>query len=236
VRPHLKYLRYVLLHKFYVLRAGLAIRKVIGDTGKEVFVAWLWRLLVHDLSKFGRAEWSPYVANFYGPGALDVAEAKMRRENEERIDMGGTPYSDAEFREGASMLRATIERDRKAAFNAAWLHHIHVNPHHWQHHILHEDSGKVLVLVPDAVLVFEMVADWLGAGPKALRAHSMAEAVAETIVWYAGNHRQMQMRTIVKDTAESILLALSAHYGVSDAAQEIESAARARASITIPGR
>lgn len=233
---HLRYLKYVVLHKLYVLRAGLAIRKHVGI---EVnMLAWLWRLLVHDLSKFGRAEWGPYVAMFYGEKAEVIAERRGTAWKTLSEDSHGpmSPEAEAGHREGIRRLVADITRDRKAAFNAAWLHHIHANPHHWQHHILHEDSGKTIVLVPPAVLVWEMVADWLAAGPKALRAHSMAEAVAETIVWYAANHRQMMMREHPKAMAEFILTALAEHYGIASAAKEIESAARTRVSITIPGR
>lgn len=54
MRPHLQYLAYVVRHKWFVFRAGLR-------TG-----APLWRLLVHDWSKFTPAEWGPYVRKFYG--------------------------------------------------------------------------------------------------------------------------------------------------------------------------
>lgn len=54
MKPHLLYLGYVIRHKFFVLKAG-------WRTG-----APLWRLLIHDWSKFSRAEWGPYVHNFYG--------------------------------------------------------------------------------------------------------------------------------------------------------------------------
>jgi hypothetical protein len=51
---HLRYLSYVLRHKWYVfvecIRVGL----------------W-WRGLVHDMSKFLPSEWTPYVMSFYGP-------------------------------------------------------------------------------------------------------------------------------------------------------------------------
>lgn len=53
VIAHLRYARYVALHKLYVLRAGL-------QTG-----APLWRLLIHDWSKLTPAEWGPYVRAFY---------------------------------------------------------------------------------------------------------------------------------------------------------------------------
>lgn len=204
---HLRYLRYVVLHKLYVLRAGLAIAKRVGVPVS--WPAWVWRLLIHDRSKFSRAEWTPYVETFYGSrSAYAHNDPRAKRE----------------------------ALDSAAAFNAAWLHHIHRNAHHWQHHILHQDSGKTIVLTPPAVLVYEMVADWLAAGPKALRAHSIDDAVSETIVWYAANHRQMMMREIVKNTAESILHELATVYGILDAARALNAARDARVSIVIPGR
>lgn len=61
LRPHWRYLGYVIRHKWFVFRAGLR-------TG-----APLWRLVIHDWSKFSRAEWGPYVRRFYGgrSGVLD---------------------------------------------------------------------------------------------------------------------------------------------------------------------
>jgi hypothetical protein len=56
MKHHIQYLKYVLLHKWYVFRAGL------------VFGAPVWRLLVHDLSKFRPGEWIPYARYFYKPG------------------------------------------------------------------------------------------------------------------------------------------------------------------------
>ena len=52
------------------------------------------------------------------------------------------------------------------AFNRAWLHHIHVNEHHWQHWLLMNDDGKyrdpdkVIALEMPEIFVFEMIADW----------------------------------------------------------------------------
>lgn len=56
---HLRYLLYVLRHKYHVLVAG----RRLGVP--------LWRLIVHDWSKFTRAEWGPYVRRFYGGGGND---------------------------------------------------------------------------------------------------------------------------------------------------------------------
>lgn len=49
----------------------------------------------------------------------------------------------------------------KEKFDYAWLHHIHNNPHHWQHWVLVEDdNGAAKALkIPDIYLI-EMVADW----------------------------------------------------------------------------
>jgi hypothetical protein len=58
---HVKYLVYVLRHKWFVLLAGL-------KTG-----APLWRLLIHDWTKFLPREWGPYVAKYYGCGGDKVA-------------------------------------------------------------------------------------------------------------------------------------------------------------------
>jgi hypothetical protein len=55
------------------------------------------------------------------------------------------------------------EKDEDA-FNRAWLHHIHHNPHHWQYWILITDDGegadKIVPLEMPKNRVFEMVADW----------------------------------------------------------------------------
>lgn len=49
---YLRYLRTVLLHKWYVFRAGLWLGVP------------LWQLLIHDLSKFSPAEFGPYARRF----------------------------------------------------------------------------------------------------------------------------------------------------------------------------
>lgn len=52
----------------------------------------------------------------------------------------------------------------KLAFNYAWLHHIHHNPHHWQYWVLLEDDPETGVpfktLQIPLPYIFEMIADW----------------------------------------------------------------------------
>jgi hypothetical protein len=64
-KKNILYAKYIVLHKYYVLRAGL----VVG--------APLWRLLKHDWSKLTSTEWTPYANWFYGtPEEKDEAAFK----------------------------------------------------------------------------------------------------------------------------------------------------------------
>lgn len=56
MKRHLAYLKYVLRHKYYVLVAGSKIRNCS-----------LFRLIMHDLSKFRPKEWTAYARTFYKP-------------------------------------------------------------------------------------------------------------------------------------------------------------------------
>lgn len=47
-------------------------------------------------------------------------------------------------------------------FNKAWLHHIHVNHHHWQHWVLindNPDEGEIILDMPE-IYIIEMICDW----------------------------------------------------------------------------
>lgn len=47
-------------------------------------------------------------------------------------------------------------------FDYAWLHHIHMNPHHWQYWVLHHDEPDKPVTVLDMPFhyIIEMICDW----------------------------------------------------------------------------
>jgi len=55
MRPHLRYLSYVLRHKWHVFVACWALGVP------------LWQAITHDWQKFTPTEWFPYVAYFCGP-------------------------------------------------------------------------------------------------------------------------------------------------------------------------
>lgn len=74
--------------------------------------------------------------------------------------------------------------DIKSDFNNAWLLHIHRNPHHWQHWVLHEDCGNCIKLDMPDMYIREMVSDWKGAG-KAIHGKD------DVIDWYEQNKNNM---------------------------------------------
>lgn len=172
---HWKYFKYVVRHKVFVLLAGW------GRVS-------LWRLLVHDWSKFTRLEWLGYARFFYGPHQTSVVLSPS----------GG---------------RAKAPPEVSEAFDRAWLHHQQVNDHHWQHWcflpgrpgdlplracnagVLLKDDGSTLYLeewsrgvsivpgpMPSACRE-EMLADWRGAG--------RAVGKPDTRAWYLKNRDNM---------------------------------------------
>lgn len=75
MRAHWSYFKYVMRHKWFVFLAGCKTN------------APLWRLIIHDWSKFIPCEWFPYVRSFYNRdgskrdwktrGALEKLEFNM---------------------------------------------------------------------------------------------------------------------------------------------------------------
>lgn len=70
-------------------------------------------------------------------------------------------YSKAEFEPYAQKFFGTPDEQ---SFKDAWLHHLHNNPHHWQHWVLmNDEEGWEAVWMPPH-FTLEMIADWHGAG------------------------------------------------------------------------
>ena len=46
-------------------------------------------------------------------------------------------------------------------FDYAWLRHIYLNPHHWQHWILRKDDGSTTALDMPPLYILEMICDWM---------------------------------------------------------------------------
>lgn len=62
-----------------------------------------------------------------------------------------------------------LKGDVKEDFARAWLHHIHCNPHHWQHWIFPDGYSPKETKIENGVMIMpsayalEMIADWMGA-------------------------------------------------------------------------
>lgn len=85
-------------------------------------------------------------------------------------------------------------------FKFAWLHHIHANPHHWQHWILHNDEpGEGLnVLEMPYKYIVEMVCDWWAFSWK-------KGDLNEIFNWYDSHKGYMKLGSGTRQTVEQIL-------------------------------
>lgn len=87
-----------------------------------------------------------------------------------------------------------------SAFDYAWLHHIHYNPHHWQYWVLIYDEGntnyKALEMPPEFVL--EMIADWWSFSWK-------NENLYEIFDWYGKHREKMILHAKTRKAVEDIL-------------------------------
>lgn len=129
MNAHLKCLRYVLRHKWFVFLAGLQLRVP------------LWQLIVHDWSKCTPSEWGAYVRFFYG------FKDKLTCTCPEFGSLNA--HTKACF---AAQRRWKIERE--LPFNLAWLHHQKRNKHHWQYWVLmgdRPDEMRYAVQSPDCM-------------------------------------------------------------------------------------
>lgn len=83
-------------------------------------------------------------------------------------------------------------------FKYAWLHHIHNNPHHWQHWILENDDEGVEILDMPYVYIIEMICDWWS--------FSWIKGDPNIIFgWYEERKDKIQLSDATRKTVESIL-------------------------------
>lgn len=66
-------------------------------------------------------------------------------------------WSDEEFIPYANNFYGDDSTKDKNEFDRAWLHHIHNNPHHWNHWILRDKALEM----PER-FAMEMICDWVG--------------------------------------------------------------------------
>ena len=86
----------------------------------------------------------------------------------------------------------------KEDFDYAWLHHIHNNPHHWQHWVLVNDDDGTKALEMPVPYVFEMIADWWSFSWKKGNLYEIFE-------WYDSHKKNMILHKNTKKLVEDIL-------------------------------
>lgn len=86
---------------------------------------------------------------------LVVSELVSYHDDSKFSDEEWTPYLNY-FYPDPVIPSDKVDRD----FDYARLHHIHFNPHHWQHWILHEDEGNLKILDMPEAEVLHMLCDW----------------------------------------------------------------------------
>lgn len=90
------------------------------------------------------------------------------------------------------------------AFNVAWLHHIHHNPHHWQYWLLmnddgkYRDPGKVIPIEMPKIYALEMVADWWSFSWK-------SGDLTEMFGWYEDHKDCIILHPSTREYVESVL-------------------------------
>lgn len=141
-----QYFKYVIRHKWFVFLGCIELDIPLHG-------------LVHDLSKFSRAEWKTYVDKFY-----------------------------------PKCMLTGMEHIRAAAFGEAWLHHIHCNPHHWEHWII---PGKEECLRIPEVYCREMVADWT--------AMSRAKGESDCSKWYESQKDIIKLHPASRQNIECMI-------------------------------
>lgn len=84
------------------------------------------------------------------------------------------------------------------AFDYAWLHHIHHNPHHWQYWVLIGDEDGTKALEMPLSYVYEMIADWWSFSWKTGK-------LTEIFDWYDSHKDKMILHPATKIIVEETL-------------------------------
>lgn len=129
------------------------------------------------------------------PDATFVSSLDIRFSHDEsKLSMSEYSAYDAYFY-GEEKTPEVVEE-----FNKAWLHHIHNNPHHWQHWILindNPDEGEIILEMPYEYVI-EMICDWW--------AFSWAKNnLHEIFKWHDEHKAYIKLHPNTRKTVESIL-------------------------------
>lgn len=126
-------------------------------------------------------------------GDIDVG-CLIKHHDESKCDMEEYNPYDCYFYGGTRTQRVVDD------FQYAWLHHIHNNPHHWQHYVLINDEpgeGIVALDMPKQHII-EMICDWWSFSWS--KGH-----LGEIFAWYHTHRKHMRLSDKTRKTVEDIL-------------------------------
>lgn len=89
-----------------------------------------------------------------------------------------------------------FEKDQ-AAFNKAWLHHIHSNKHHWQYYVIVEDEGKLTTVDMPFKYICEMICDW--------HSFTLRDPSSTALHWWSENHNKMTLSENTRHILEVLI-------------------------------
>lgn len=107
-------------------------------------------------------------------------------------------YSDYEYDAYDNYFYGRKTEKVKSDFNYAWLHHIHNNPHHWQHWVLVNDEDGTQALEMPKEYVIEMICDWWAFSHKSGNLYEIFD-------WYKSHKKNMILHYKTKILVEEIL-------------------------------
>lgn len=107
-------------------------------------------------------------------------------------------YTDEEYKAYDDYFYGTKTKAVKEAFNYAWLHHIHHNPHHWQYWVLVNDDDGTLGLEMPENYVYEMVCDHWAFSHKSGNLYEIFD-------WYKSHKKNMILHENTRKLYENIL-------------------------------
>ena len=135
-----------------------------------------WRGIIHDWSKFLPSEFFPYIQSFYGEFQPECP-----------VYSGPVDWQKKQY----------LEKTSKN-FDRAWIHHQHLNKHHFQHWILREDSGQNKILEMPYKYAIEMFCDWVGAGIAITGKRDIVE-------WYEKNKEVILLHENTRNFVEKLI-------------------------------
>ena len=128
---------------------------------------------------------------------IDLKEAEADFLNQLNIhDL--SKYGEEEYKAYDLYFYGTKTEKVKKDFDYAWLHHIHENPHHWQHWVLVNDDEDTYALEMPKEFVYEMICDWWSFSHK-------TDNLYEIFDWYKAHSKNMILHENTRKLVEEIL-------------------------------